>query len=243
MGASRYLYNPSLENRRLVVLVHGINCQNLDSYWGAIPQLLQTQLQPATDLLLWKYDTNLGAFDKVRAIFQRRPKMSAAADLGKALYTFLTQTSDHIDRPQYEKIALVGHSQGGLVSLNAAYYGKTENNTLPIIGMCAASMPTFPNLFARIHRLFTLGTNPQTKYLGNKTDYQREITVKLPLLRQSLRLNYISAIGDEVLGNGQILHSFHDVSYIQGGHSWPSEVQSSGDHGFHELSSFLRSIF
>lgn len=243
VGGARYYWNRNQTSRNLAVLVHGINCQDTEKYWGAIPLLIATQCVPAADILVWQYDTNFKAFDKLRALKGRRARMSSAKELGAALHSFLLHADQHLDRSKYEKVALLGHSQGGLVCINSAYKSLASDGHLPIVGLCAASTPTRPNFLAKAHRWLTLGTNPQTKYLGSKRDFNEEIGSKMPLLRRNMFTKYITAIGDEVLENEQLTLHFEQNVEIQGGHNWPSEVFGTSSPGYHELEAFLKKVF
>ncbi len=238
-GRSEFGLHPNVQTKNLTVLVHGLNCKSVKPYWGNLPDLLCAQLGQPTDILLWAYDTNLSAFDRVRALFKRKAKLATARAIGSSLFQDLRGRFSCMRPNSYEGIAILGHSQGGLVSINAVFETLSSSDNVPIRGFCAASMPTTWSGLAKAHSLATLGTNPQTSYLGSKRDYLTDVETKMPMITKAIPTFYIRAIGDEVIGDDQKIHLFRQNSSIQGPHNWQEIITLPSDPGFSEIKDFL----
>lgn len=223
----------------LIVLVHGLNCRSINEYWSNIPVLMINGFFPPVDVYVWKYHTNINIFENARSILFRTRKLAEPSRVGKALLDDLHYLPSELERTEYDAVILLGHSQGGVVVIEAAFENIKSERLLPITKVCAASAPTRPNRFAQVHNLLGMGQNAQTRVLSSNNEFSALVRDKLPIIRKHCTTCYIESINDEVLEQDQDTTLFHHTLTIQCEHNWPSSVDQSTHPGFQRICQFV----
>lgn len=132
------LYDPAQDGSALVVLVHGFGSQP-EGYWGKLHPLLINDGElwnAGVRFAFWGYPTAKWPQppDVLRKIL-RWPTLPDIRSLGKLLWDDLTQSRYE----RFSRIALFGHSLGGLISQAAACQAvdRAASERLITVGLCA----------------------------------------------------------------------------------------------------------
>ena len=115
------------EAKSLVLLVHGLN-GNQEAYWGALPHCLMMDHGNHIDVAKWYYETDLLPKNRFAAAWKRKPRLQEWTKIASCLLDDVLSIQKEVDK-EYNSISIVGHSQGGLVSIEAAYQNKLRNNS------------------------------------------------------------------------------------------------------------------
>ena len=133
------LDDPGKDGETLVVFVHGLGSKP-DHYWGESRKLLleDRDLRNAgVRMGFWGYPTSKWpqGFILLR-LFSRRPRLPRVRDIGRLLWDELSNQEEF---GRFNRIALFGHSMGGLVAQAAACYATDAGTRarLVAIGLCA----------------------------------------------------------------------------------------------------------
>lgn len=239
------ILNPEKATKRLVVLVHGLNGNN-PAYWGSLPQCIMMDHGNSVDVARWHYDTDLLPRFRAVAALRRNPLLQEWSKIAACLLDDISSIQKVSGRI-YERVSLIGHSQGGLVSIEAAYQnmhrktGPNPVNAIPLFSVCLSDMPTKANLFAKLNRLGTLNSNAHTRLLGSKREVSEVVGTKLDNVKKEIPFWQIMSLADEVLGSAQheiegLIHKNH-----QNQHNWMSECHSLTHQAASRIDDFLRS--
>lgn len=213
----------------LVVFTHGLGASEAD--WGSTLSAVRERL-PDHEIRPWTYRTS--KLPRIRCIRRvvpalRRWEPQSLSELGEDLWsTIRAESSDH------DKIILIGHSLGGLVSAAALVHGFTSNKDRDyrvcgkLRGLICIASPfagaSFAEWTSQLYR--PLGENRHIDDLRRKSRERKSIILEFKEEVLNLdRLTFIlmKAANDEVVNSDEITGPFRPDEYLpevlEGNHS------------------------
>ena len=212
--------------KKLVLFIHGIG-GDADSTWGKFPELIREDGE-----LSKLYDVGKTAYDT--GFVGSQPSLAACA----------TSLKTEIDNryKDYSDIALIAHSQGGLIA--RAYIAERLNSgqKLGVSRLLTFATPHHGSGHATIlQRVF--GSSQQVKDLDPNSDFLRALGIAWGQAKPErfVRIKYCVATGDAIVGQVSAMGQWNpDYEVIRGvGHIASVKPESASDTGFLVAKNFL----
>ncbi len=212
--------------KKLALFIHGLG-GDAPGTWEKFPVLLRKDVEIAGqyDVASVEYDTGF---------FRRQPSLGACAGILK------TEIGNCYK--DYSEIALIAHSQGGLIA--RAYIAERLNSgqPLPVNRLLTFATPHHGSGHATLLKR-VLGSSQQVKDLDPNSEFLRALGIAWGQAKpeQKVRRKYVVAAGDAIVGQVSAMGDWNpDYEVIGGvGHRSSVKPESAEDTSFRVAKNFL----
>lgn len=223
-------------NSFAVFIVHGLGGNSSKEYWGRLIDLLNYDHRLSCyDLYYLSYRSSkkleLPALWKISS----HERLSSVEELAAAL---ADEVSRICDRCGYQAVSFLGHSLGGLLSLEAAHIAVFKKS-LPVVTVGLNATPLRPPFRCRAIYWLLMPLNPQVAYVTSLPAITETLERCLPSLAAAgVYTVYMQCVGDELVRRYQ-KQPFSVRLTMQGAHSWMRSIRNRDDSSYDQLLRFI----